>query len=163
VVDTPQQLKFCDQVNGFSQQVRVTANVTYPLPFPGRWTLSAAYQDNPGPQILANYNASTNEIAPSLGRNLAVCGTRAVCTSTASVPLIAPYTLFEDRRHQLDLRLGKNFQVGPKARLNASIGLFNANNSAAIATINTNYGSQWLQPQAILAARTLQFQGTLSF
>ena len=141
----------------------MTANATYPLPFPGQWTLSAAYQDNPGPQILANYNASTSEIAPSLGRNLAACGTKTVCTSTANVPLIQPYTQFEPRRHQLDLRLGKNFQVSPRARLNMGIGLFNVTNSAAIVTINTTYGSQWLQPQAILAARTLQFQGTLSF
>jgi hypothetical protein len=36
-------------------------------------------------------------------------------------------------------------------------------NSSAIVTENVNYGSQWLQPQAILSARTLQFQGTLSF
>jgi hypothetical protein len=164
VVDSPQQLLYCDQVYPFSKQVEVKLNATYPLPFPGQWTLSAAYQDNPGPQVLASYAAQAVEIAPSLGRALGQCGSRAAsaCTATAPVPLIAPYSQFEDRRHQLDLRLAKNFQIN-RARLNASIGLFNVTNSSAIITINTNYGDQWKQPQAVLGARMLQFQGTLTF
>ena len=94
---------------------------------------------------------------------IAACGTKAVCTSTANVPLIAPYSQYEDRRHQLDLRIAKNFQLSRTARLNASIGLFNVTNSSAIIIINTNYGDQSKQPQAILSARMLQFQGTLTF
>jgi hypothetical protein len=131
--------------------------------FPGQWTLSAVYQDSPGPVDLATYAAPTSAIAPSLGRNLAACGTKTVCTSTANVPLLQPYTQFDIRRHQLDLRFAKTFQLTRSSRLNASIGLCNVTNSSSIITINTNYGNQWLLPQAILAPRTLQFQGTLTF
>src|SRR6185436_14600944 len=59
VVDSPQQLKYCNQVNPFGKQLDVRANATYPLPFPGQWTLSAIYQDTPGPQILASYAANS--------------------------------------------------------------------------------------------------------
>ena len=48
-------------------------------------------------------------------------------------------------------------------RLNASIGLFNATNSSAITTVETTYGSDWKVPRGVLAARTLQFQGSLTF
>jgi hypothetical protein len=163
VVNSPQQLLYCDQVNPFSKQADIRGNASYPLPFPGQWTLSAIYQDSPGPADLATYPAPNSAIAPSLGRNLASCGTRETCTATANAPLLQPFTQFENRRHQLDLRLAKNFQLAQSMRLNASVGLYNVTNSSAIITVNTNYGNQWLQPTAILSARTLQFQGTLTF
>jgi hypothetical protein len=69
--------------------------------------VSGTSQNVGGPTIEANYQATNTEIAPSLGRNLAACRGAAVCTATATVPLVAPMTLFEDRRTQLDFRLTK--------------------------------------------------------
>src|SRR5207248_1091724 len=117
VVDNPQQLLYCDQVTPFSAQTQVKANSSYPLPFPGQFTISGNYQDVPGPNILATYAAPNDLIAPSLGRNLGACGTLAVCNATANVPLIAPNSQYEPRRHQLDLKLAKTIAVGPTARL----------------------------------------------
>src|SRR5438128_1012313 len=67
VVDSPQNLLNCHTIVPFSHQIEVKLNATYPLPFPGQWTLSAAYQDNPGPAVTASYPAPTSEILPSLG------------------------------------------------------------------------------------------------
>jgi hypothetical protein len=167
VVNSPQQLLDCNQVTPFRAQTQFKANVSYPLPFPGAFTISANYQDLPGPMILATYQAPNSIIAPSLGRNLGACGTAALCNATAPVPLIAPDTEWEPRRHQLDLKLAKAITVGDKARLQANFGIYNVFNASSILTVNTNYGNiageQWLQPLSILGARTLQFSGRLTF
>jgi hypothetical protein len=167
VVNSPQQLLDCDQTTPFSAQTQVKLNATYPLPFPGEFTLSANYQDIPGPMILATYQAPNNLIAPSLGRSLGACGTLTACNATASVPLIAPNTQWEPRRHQLDLKLAKSFAAGKTARLQINIGVYNVTNASPILTVNNNYGNiagqQWLQPQSILAARTIQLSGRLNF
>ena len=82
---------------------------TYPLP--GDIIVSAVFQNISGPTITANYAAPNAQIAPSLGRNLAACRGAAACTSTATVPLIAPQTMFDDRLTRLDLRLAKRIRA----------------------------------------------------
>lgn len=52
------------------------------------------------------------------------CGA-AVRSATATVPLVASQTLFEDRRNQLDLRLSKVFKMGPKGRLRLNVDVCN--------------------------------------
>ena len=78
---------------------------------PAGFTLSANFQNVPGPEILAAYQVPTSEILPVLGRNLAACGTRVACSATATVPLIEPRTRYEDRPNNLDLRLAKSIRV----------------------------------------------------
>lgn len=121
------------------------------------------------PEIQASYPATNDQIAPSLGRNLAACGTRTVCTATAAVPLIGPQTQFEGRRTQLDLRVSKIFRVGPRARLQANFDVYNALNASPVMGLIGTYGSRWQQPAAtsragaILDARLIQFSGQLIF
>ena len=110
------------------------------------------------------------EIAPSLGRNLAACGTRQDCTATATVPLITPQTQFEDRLTQLDLRLTRTMRLGPRYRLQANFDVYNVFNASAMLTPNNTYGSQWRVPvttiargAGVLNARLFQFSGRLSF
>jgi hypothetical protein len=67
----------------------------------------------------------TSAIAPSLGRNLSVCGTRNPCTSTATVPLVAPGTMFADRMTRLDLRLGKRVRLGNRVTMQGNFNVFN--------------------------------------
>ena len=166
-VDSPQQLLYCNQVTPFSAQTQLKLNVSYPLPFRGQFTISANYQDLPGPMILATYQAPNSVISPSLGRNLGACGSAAVCNATAPVPLIAPDTEWEPRRHQLDLKLAKAIAIANNTRLQVNFGVYNVFNASSILTVNNNYGNiggqQWLQPLSILAARTLQFSGRLTF
>ncbi|MGE3707946.1 MAG: hypothetical protein AB7I13_21940, partial [Vicinamibacterales bacterium] len=108
-------------------------------------------------------------IAPSLGRNLAACGTRTTCTATATVPLIAPQTLFEPRRMLLDLRLTKTFTLGPSMRLRANLDVYNLLNDSSIVEINNTYGSAWLRPVGgaftggLVDGRLFQVGGQITF
>jgi len=169
VIDSPQQLLNCHTVIPFKAQTQVKALGSVPLP--GKVVVSGTFQTVSGRPVEANWAAPNNVIASSLGRNLAACGTRVVCTQTAIVPLVAPYTMFLDRRTQLDLRLSKLLNVGPKARLRANFDVYNVLNGSAILGVNNSYGSLWLQPAAqlnlevdsILPGRLVQFSGELTF
>src|SRR5438093_671554 len=99
----------CRAVTRLGEQTQLKMYGTYPLP--GRFFVSGTLQNLAGPAYQATYTATNAEIAPSLGRNLAACGTQAVCNATAAVPLVAPNTLYKPRRTQLDLRLSKTFPV----------------------------------------------------
>jgi hypothetical protein len=125
--------------------------------------VSAVFQNISGPTITATYAASNNEIVPSLGRNLAACGTRVVCTSTAQVPLIAPQTMFDDRLSRLDLRIAKRFAITQRVRLQGNFNIYNVFNGSATSTLNTTYGPLWLQPSLLQDGRMLQFSGLLTF
>ena len=70
---------------------------------------SATFQSIPGPEITANYVARNAEISPSLGRNLA-----SGPNGTATVPLVAPGTLYGERLNQLDFRFSKNVRLGTR-------------------------------------------------
>jgi hypothetical protein len=180
VIDSPQQLQYtgvsqgpvtvatgqlanCHIVTPFGGTTQLKLLGAYPLPFPGDFVLSGTYQNVPGPAILANYPAPNRVIAPSLGRNLAACGTSMTCNATITVPLIAPQTRFEARRSQLDFRVSKIVNLGSQARLQANLDIYNALNASSILTLNTTYGPQWLRPISILNGRLFQFGGQLRF
>lgn len=101
----------CRTVKPLEGSTLVKAYASYPLP--GGIVVSGTLQNLPGIPQEANFRVPNDQIAPSLGRNLAACGTRTVCTATANVPLIVPFSRFEARRTQLDLRLGKLFDGVP--------------------------------------------------
>ena len=168
VVDSPQELLNCRVVTPFRALTQVKWFASYPLP--GGFMMSGTFQNVAGPQYLADYPTPNAVIAPSLGRNLAACGTRAVCTATATVPLIAPQTQFESRRTQIDLRLSKLFRMGPRLRLQANLDVYNALNANAILGLNNTYGTQWRYPVTSIATgagslngRLFQFSGGLTF
>ncbi|MQA31170.1 MAG: hypothetical protein GEU82_15275 [Luteitalea sp.] len=154
VVDSPQELLNCRVVTPFKAQTQIKLNGSYPLP--AGFVVSATYQNTSGIPVEANYAASTAEIAPSLGRNLAG-GAR-----TATVPLIAPQTVFEDRLSRLDLRLTRTFQIG-RARVQANVDFYNALNASSVRVVNTTYGASWRTPAQILDPRIVQFGGTVTF
>jgi hypothetical protein len=161
-VDSPQQLLNCRVEPPFMAQTQVKVFGSYPLP--GDFVVSGTFQNIGGIPVLANYQATNAEIAPSLGRNLAACRGQAVCTATAAVPLIAPQTMFEDRRTQLDLRVTKLVRMGPRVRLQANFDVYNALNASTILGINPAYGTAaWRRPTAILDARLIEFGGQLTF
>jgi hypothetical protein len=144
VVDSPQQLLNCHVVTPFKATTLVKAHASYP--FPGDFVANAVFQNVSGISYNADYPAPNAAIAPSLGRNLAACGTRPVCTLTAVVPLVPPQTLFEPRRTQLDLRVSKLFRVRSKWRLRADLDAYNVLNSSAVLSLNNTYGPAWLRP-----------------
>jgi hypothetical protein len=167
LVDSPQSLLNCRTVAPYKSQTQVKAY--WSLPLPAAFVVSGVLQNLSGSQYQANYNAPNSQIAPSLGRNLAACGTRTVCTATATVPLIPPMTQFEPRRTQVDLRLTKVFTLSTRTRLRANLDLYNLFNDGSVVTINNNYGSSWLQPiggvfsAGIADGRLLQLGGQFTF
>jgi hypothetical protein len=128
----------------------------YPLPW-GGVTIAGTFQSIPGPMITASSTYTNAQIRPSLGRNLAT-GVNGIAT----VPLIKPGTMYDERLYQFDLRGSKIFRIG-RSRLQANVDLYNAFNASSILTINTTYGSSWLRPTSILQGRLLKFGGQLDF
>jgi hypothetical protein len=125
-------------------------------PFPGDIVVAATYQNLSGPAYEANYNATTAEIAPSLGRQLAG-GTR-----TALIPLLPLQTYFEDRTTRLDVRVSKILRYG-KYRVQLNIDAYNALNSSSILTVNNTFDSRWRQPDSVIDPRLIQFSGQITF
>ena len=158
VPDAPTQ--FCQYtvpVEGLSQY---KLSISYPLPM--GFHASATYINTPGIPITATWSAPNSAIAPSLGRNLAACGAAAVCSSTASVQLIEPFTQFEDRLSKLDLRLSKDIQVGT-LKLQPRVDLYNAFNASTVLTENTTYGAALGRPLSLLSGRFVKVGVQVSF
>ena len=153
--------KICRIVTPFKGQTQVKGYATLPLP----WDVlvSGVLQNISGPTITASYAATNTEIAPSLGRNLAACGARNPCSSTATVPLIAPQTMFDDRLTRLDLRIAKRIPINNHMRMQANFNIYNLFNGSAASTLNTNYGPLWLQPSLLQDGRMVQFSGSMTF
>jgi hypothetical protein len=171
IVDSPAQAiydfsvpatpTYCRVVTPFSAQTQIKAYANYRLPL--GFFVSGVFQNLAGIAQLASYAATNAEIAPSLGRNLAACGTRAVCTATTTLPLIAPQTHFEPRRNLLDLRVSKQFPLGGARSVRANFDIYNVLNDSAITSLNNTYGAAWLRPLAVLNGRLIQFGGQLLF
>ena len=152
--------QWCRHVNPVKGNFQFKMHGSYPLP--GGFAASVVFQSLSGPPISAQYSATTAEIEPSLGRPLA--GGR----RTVRVPLIEPFTLFEGRRNQIDLRVTKAFYLGP-TQLRVNFDAYNAFNSAAILGSNPIFGPSWRRPQAvqtnsaILDARLIEFSVNMTF
>lgn len=152
VVDSPQELYQCDRPVPYRAQVKMSA--TYPLPWD--FQASAVFQTLPGTPIDATYAVPTAVIAPSLGRPLSG-GAR-----TASVSILQPYTEFEGRISQLDLRLLKAVRV-KQLRLRGMLDLYNALNASPVLQLVSAFGPNWQRPSQILNARTLKFGMQMDF
>ena len=128
----------------------------YPLPYDIQ--TSVIYQNIPGVPIRASYLATNDEIARSLGRDLAA-GTR------ANVPVeIIPYgKMHEPRGQQIDLRFSKIVRLGGTSRLRGNFDIFNVFNANNVLQLVPRYGSQWLDVQQILSGRLLKFSVAFDF
>ena len=169
-VDSPEQLLHCDVLIPWEAHHNLKMFFSYPLP--GGVSVSGTLQSNAGKPYEAEWRAPNSVIAPSLGRNLASCGSKTVdtCTASVPVPLLKPYEQFLGRRNQLDLRFSKSFNMGG-AVARANFDVYNVNNAHTLLGANDRFGSKWLQPaalkntevDAILAGRLIHIGGSISF
>jgi hypothetical protein len=148
----PVGLPYCHSAENFLTQIKGFAAYTVPVV---DVQISATLQSLPGPQIAANFNATNALVGSSLGRPLS--GNAA----NVSVNLVEPGTMFGERANQLDLRFGKSLQFGG-TRAMFSVDLYNALNSDAVITQNSNFAT-WQRPQAILQARFAKFGVQIDF
>jgi hypothetical protein len=153
IIDSPQELRFCDVRPPFQTQIKLSG--IYPLPW---WGIkaSAAYQSLPGPQITATWSAPAAAVT-GLGRPLSGNA------RTVSVPLVAPGTMFGERLHQVDVRGIKEFSVHAQTRIQLQFDVYNLLNSNAVIALNNTYGANWQQPLAVLAGRLFKFGVLLKF
>jgi hypothetical protein len=161
VVDSPQELLNCRLVTPFKGATQLKMFGSYELP--GDFSFSGIYQDVSGINYTASYAAPNDVIAASLGRNLAACGARAACTSTATVPLVAPNQEFERRWRRLDLRLSKSLMRGQKVRVRGNVDVYNVMGSAGLIQENQTFGRQWRLPTELEDPRIVQFSAQLEF
>ena len=74
------------------------------------------------------------------------------CTATATVSLIPPNTMFEDRYTQVDLRVSKTLRFG-RARFQGMFDAYNVFNVSSIITRNDTYGPLWGRPTQMQLGR----------
>lgn len=162
IIDSPEQGRpgFCESRPPWSAGTQIKLHGLYPLP----WGIEASgvLQKLPGIQILANMIATNAQIAPSLGRNLAGCPATGACTATVSIPIVAPYTMFEKGALQLDIRLTKTVRLG-KTRVKGMFDVYNLTNDGTVMNMNTTYGSAWLRPTLIHQARLFKFGAEIEY
>jgi hypothetical protein len=158
----PGQLtQFCHNTLPSKGQTQYKLGGTFPLPWD--MNVSGVFQNLPGTPKVSSYVALNAQIAPSLGRNLAACGTAAACNATATISnLFEPNTLFEDRLAQVDLRLTKRVRLG-RVRIEGQFDVYNVFNANTIEITNGLYGPAWLKPTVSLPGRLLKFGTQINF
>ena len=85
-----------------------------------------------------------------------------ILAATVTVPILQPYTQFEDRLTQLDFRLTKVFRFGGR-RLEGMVDIFNVLNGNTVLGVNTTYGGAWLRPTSLMAGRLFKFGAQFDF
>jgi len=152
VVDSPQELLFCETTPPFQTQVKLLG--IYPLPWWGFQT-AVTYQSLPGPQITAAYAAPAASVT-GLGRPLAG-GVR-----TLTVPLVAPGTMYGDRLNQVDLRVTRSFRVAG-TRVEPQLDFYNLLNANPILTQNNTYGAAWQNVTMFVKGRLMKVGAQITF
>ena len=153
VVNNPQEKLFCDVKPPFQTNVKLLG--IYPFPWWGL-QMSATFQSLPGPQITASYAAPLAAIEPSLGRPLSG-GAR-----TATIPLVAPGTMYGQRLNQVDFRVAKNIKAD-RVRIAPQLDVYNLLNANPVLTQNNTFGPAWRTPSNILAGRLAKFGVQIEF
>jgi hypothetical protein len=153
----PLGVPFCHREGAWRKQVKFVSSYTIP-----RFDVqvSAAFQSQEAPTILASYSATNAQVKSSLGRDLSANA------QTIVVDLVEPGSINGDRLNQLDLRFGKVFRAR-NVRSLISFDLYNTLNTNAALTENTFYrnttASGWRIPTSILTARFFKISAQLNF
>jgi hypothetical protein len=140
---------FCHTSNTNQTQFKAAGN--YPLPWWGIET-SLTYQNNPGIDYSSTRSYSRNEIG-QFGAN------RTLEDSSRTVTIMKPFTQHGDRINQVDVRIGKRWQLG-RARIRGQFDIYNVTNSSAILARLSNYGTDGARFQEVsnvLGARLFKF------
>jgi hypothetical protein len=160
-LNTPLLPDYCRTVLPWSALTDFKLSGVYVLP--ADIQVAATFQNLPGVVDGASFAATNGQIAPSLGRNLAACGTITPCTAAVVISnLLVPNTMFEDRLNQFDLRFSKIVRVGG-ARVQGMLDIYNLFNANTVLDVNTRIGPNWLRPNSILSARLFKFGVQLDF
>ncbi len=143
---------FCRESRDFGEQLQVKVQGAYPLPYGVQ--VSGTLQSLPGIPLYAQI-VTPRAVASNLGR--------ALSTGSANLALFQPWTEFEDRLLQVDMRLSKWFNIG-RLRMQGQLDLYNLTNANTVLATQNSYDpateallGKFLQPTSILGARLVKF------
>ena len=154
--------KYCHVSTPWAGLTQFKASVVYPLWW--RFQASANYQDMPPLATAADALVTNAQVASSLGRNLAACGTRVPCTATVTADVVLPNTyLQESRLHQIDLRFSRIFRLPRGGRIEPQFDIFNLTNANDVLVMTTRLGPAWRNATGVLAPRVLRFGVNMNF
>jgi hypothetical protein len=134
--------------------IRATTLASYTIP-KILVQVATTFRSDQGGQLSANYVAAPANT--TLGRPFAGGST------TVTVNLIEPGTLFGDRVNQLDLRFGKILRFGGRANANLAVDIVNVLNANPVLTYNESYTTTWLRPTSVLQPRFAKLSAQFNF
>lgn len=168
----PTSTDFCRMVTPWLTQAKAFGSYTVPkLDI----QVAATFQSIPGNPLTAALNVPSATIAQSLGRPLAgnaanatvnlipafgLTNNNPVVVLGAAAPNVS--SLYGERLHQIDLRVGKIFRLGSDRRATLNLDMFNLTNSDTVTATNNNYAVLW-RPTGILQARFLRISTQIEF
>ena len=156
-------LEYCRGVQPFQTQVKGFAAYTVPRL---DVQVSATLQNIPGIPVQAAWNVPNAVFAPLLGGNLpggAANQTINLLNIQSGVGIAPqPISVQAERLTQVDFRVAKLLRFG-RTRTLVGVDIFNALNSDTVQSINTTYGTTWLQPRGIIPARFAKLSVQLDF
>jgi hypothetical protein len=156
-INNPSPL-YCHVDTRFLTQVKTYGSYTIPkvdVQIAGTFQSLPGLNGFPPGSLLAKYNASSAEVAQSLGRPLSAGAAQ------VTVNIVPPGTMYGERLNQLDLRFGKLFRFD-RLRTAVHLDLYNALNADTVLSQSDAYAI-WQQAQAILMARFAKLSVQLDF
>jgi hypothetical protein len=122
--------------------------------------LSATWASIPGDSLRADYTLTpavqAAQIVPQIGRTLT--------GALNQVNLIAPATMWGERRNNIDMRIAKILRFGA-TRAQVGVDIYNLLNADTVTNYNYGFvpGGTWLTPTTIVPARYARFSVQFDF
>jgi hypothetical protein len=118
--------------------------------------VSTTWTSTPGDSLSADYTVTNAIAASSLGRDLS--------SGNVTVNLLAPNTVFADRRNNIDFRVAKIFRYG-RTRTQVGVDIYNLTNTDVVTGYNQSFvpGGSWLRPTSIQPARYARISAQIDF
>jgi hypothetical protein len=118
--------------------------------------VAGTWASTPGDSLAANYTVTSALAAPTLGRNLS--------SGNVTVNLIAPNTIFAERRNNIDFRVAKILRYG-RTRTQIGVDIYNVTNTDVVTGYNQTFvaGGTWLRPTGIQPARYARLSAQVDF
>ena len=132
---------------------RTTALGSYMIP-KADVQVGFTFRSDQGASLGANFTATPANT--TLGRPFAGA------SSTISVNLIEPGTLYGDRVNQFDLRVAKVLRFG-RTTTNVGVDVFNLLNANPVLTYNEAFTATWLRPNSVLQSRFAKISAQIGF
>jgi hypothetical protein len=155
-VGNPEKI-FCQQTFPYRPDVKIVGSTTIPLDV----QISGTYQFTQGPNLLAAWTAS-NAALTAAGSTLG----RTLVSSTKTLNIIAPGSIYGDNLNQLDLRASRRFKLN-RVTFKLDADLYNVFNSNWAYRLNNAFSlaatSQWLRPIDVLQGRLFKLGGHFTF